>query len=363
MKTLLSFDDVILVPQYSEIESRGTVDTSTILKVKSGNHIKLDVPLISSPMPAVTETMMAYHMYLNGGLGILHRFNTIEQQVQMVKDFFDLTNQPLGDVYGVDPVIGAAVGINGDYLERVNALISYGVRVICIDVAHGYHKNVGSAMQNIAKMLPDHIHLMVGNIGDVKGYKYLNNFQIPGTSCRQGISGGSACETFSQTGHGYPTFQSVYECAQSMDPSDNNMQLIADGGIRNSGDVVKSIAGGATACILGSLLAGSKAAPGIKETNANGVQYKTYYGSASERAQLQAGKKEIRSEGASSIKLLYTGKLENTISNLKKGIQSGYSYSGATNMTELQENAEFALLTHSSLIQSLPHGKMKSIEN
>lgn len=86
MRTLLSFDDVILIPKYSDIKSRSEVDTSTILKCKSGNHIKLDVPLISSPMKSVTETMMAYHMYLNGGLGILHRFNTIDEQVQMVKD-------------------------------------------------------------------------------------------------------------------------------------------------------------------------------------------------------------------------------------------------------------------------------------
>jgi IMP dehydrogenase len=351
MKEMLSFDDVILIPKHSNILSRSLVDTSSELRVKSGKNIKLDVPIISSPMDTVTEDEMAFRMFINGGCGIIHRYNTIEKQIQLVYSafakFIAYTNKSPSEF-----VIGAAVGITGDYLDRTKALINAGVKIICIDVAHGHHENVLTAGTEIRKLISDDHHLMVGNVGPIEGYKFLAKSKLF-DSIRVGISSGSICSSAPSTGFGYMTFQSLYEIGK-LNRYIDDPQLIGDGGIRSASDIVKSIAAGADFVMVGSLVAGTKAAPGEKIQLDDGRWMKSYRGMASANAQKARGQAKIREEGISTL-VPYKGKLEKVMESMKDGIQGGYSYCGALNKIDLRKYAEFARLTHSALVQSKPH--------
>ena len=211
MKTALSFDDILLVPKYSDIDSRSEISLEQT--VKHVGHISL--PIISSPMDTVTESKMASAMYNHGGFGIIHRYNTIQQQADLAREVIDQG----GDC-------GAAIGINDDFLERAIALTNTGVGMICIDVAHGHHTKVRYALEALRNTLGTTVHIMAGNVATLQGFNDLADWGAD--SIRIGIGGGSICSTRIQTGHGMPTLQSVMDCAQT----DRDALLIADGGIR-----------------------------------------------------------------------------------------------------------------------------------
>ena len=344
----LCFDDVLLVPKYSNIESRKKVDISCNL-----GFTKLDLPIISSPMDTVTEDRMAYAMRQSGGLGIVHRYNSIEEQTQMIRDA-NLLDPHVGTSKSLMKAgIGAAIGVTGDYLDRAIALSEVGIRLLCIDIAHGHHKLMRDAIHQIKRALP-HVHIMAGNVATLDGFNFLAD--AGADSIKVGIGGGSICSTRIETGHGVATFQSILDCAES----DRDALLIADGGIKNSGDIVKALAAGADAVILGSLLAGTTETPGGIKTAPTGERYKSYRGMASKAAQV-AWKGNYSSNEGVARNILFKGNVTDILGDLERGIRSGLSYSGCRSVKELQARAKFVMQSSAGIGESKTHIDNKSI--
>ena len=333
IKEALTYDDVLLVPQYSEIESRQTIDIGNEL----GDTMLLDLPIISSPMDTVTEGAMASTLAFNGGLGIIHRYNTIEEQCDEAVHV------------GVTPrLVGAAVGVTGDYFERAQRLVQSGVQIICIDVAHGHHFLVERAIKSIRDALGRSIHIMAGNVATAEGYVALSNWGADSVRCN--VGGGSICSTRIQTGFGVPGLHTIFEC----DKVHTGAKIIADGGIKTSGDIVKALAAGADFVMLGSLLAGTDQAPGQCIQTADGERHKVYRGMASREAQLD-WRGEVRSFEGISSSVPYRGDVADILSSLSKNIRSGFSYSGAISQEELRERATFIQQTSASQVESHTH--------
>ena len=333
----LAFDDVLLEPQYSEIGSRSLIDTCSELHL----DCELKIPIIASPMDTVTSTDMAIAMHRHGGLGVIHRYNSIREQVELIR----------GTYIGGMCNAGAAVGIAGDYLERALELVKAGVNIICVDAAHGHHVHMKKTIMQLRKYLGYNIHIMAGNVATAAGFQDLVDWGAD--SIRVGIGGGSICTTRIQTGHGVPTFQSILDCADYARTS--GVKLIADGGIKNSGDIVKALAGGADFVIVGSLLAGTDESPGEVITDLNtGKKYKKYRGMASFEAQEDFKGASYHVEGVSS-RAPYRGPVGEVINKLSAGIRSGFSYSGAINLEELRERAKFIRQSDCSTRESTAH--------
>jgi IMP dehydrogenase len=331
----VAFDDVLLQPQYSDIYTRSDIDLLTVL-----GDFFFELPIISSPMDTVTEEAMALSMYRAGGLGIIHRYNSIPEQADLVQAACQLGASH----------IGAAVGITGDYLERAQALVAAGANFICIDAAHGHHISMKKALLSLRQELGFSIHLMAGNVATARGFQALVDWGAD--SIRVGIGGGSICTTRIQTGHGVPTLQSIIDCAKLA--RDTGVQLIADGGIKNSGDIVKALAAGANFVMLGSLLAGTEQSPGDVITAKDGNRFKKYRGMASYEAQSDYKGPSHHVEGVSS-QVPFKGPVEEVIKDLMAGVRSGLSYSGARNTLELQTSCVFIRQSSSSVRESSPH--------
>jgi len=327
------FDDVLIKPKYSDISSRKEIS----LSVQFDKNNTLKIPIISSPMDTVTETDMVCNLSSLGGLGIIHRYNSINEQTQIVSRAKSSGAQN----------IGAAIGVGDDAIKRANALIKSGANVICIDIAHGHHALMRHTLATLRNTFGYDVHIMAGNVATLKAFNDLADWGA--SSIRVGVGGGSICSTRIQTGHGVPTLQSVFDCTRS----DRGAILIADGGIRNSGDIVKCIAAGADAVMLGSLLAGTDEAPGVVK-NVGGENIKTYRGMASKDAQLNWRGHYASVEGVTSF-VKCQGSLENKIGDLLRGIRSGLSYSGCRNITEFQARAEFITQTPLGQIESGTH--------
>ena len=329
MKKAYTYDDVLLVPQYSDIRSRSEVDISGHL-----GELKLALPIISSPMDTVTEFKMARTMRSEGGVGVIHRYNTIAEQCEMVKRS------------GVG--VGAAVGVTGDFVERAQALCGNGASFVCVDVAHGHHILMKEALDKLRHNLPADFHIMAGNVATLEGFNDLADWGANSIKCN--IGGGSICTTRVQTGHGLPGLQTIIECAKS----DRDAKIIADGGLKNAGDIVKALAAGADFAMLGSLLAGTDESPGIVFEGTNGMKYKQYRGMASKEAQHDWRGRTASLEGVATT-IAYKGPVGEILSLLENNIRSGFSYSGARNLTELQSNAEFVVQTSASQVESSSH--------
>jgi len=323
----LTYDDVLLVPQYSNIRTRAEVSIGSSL----GGY-KLRLPIIASPMDTVSGTKMALAMSDCGGLAIIHRYNTIEKQVEMV---------PAG------VTVGAAIGTSGDYIDRATALYDAGARILCVDVAHGHHIWMKETLQDLRNVFGDAVHIMAGNVATLEGYNDLVDWGADSVRCN--IGGGSICSTRIQTGHGVPGLQTIIDCARS----DRNAPIIADGGIRNSGDVVKALAAGADFVMLGSLLSGTDETPGAVINTREG-KFKTYRGMASKDAQMDWRGKTASLEGVATT-VPCKGPVNNTLAELERGIRSGFSYSGARNLRELQSKAKFVRQTVSGQAESNAH--------
>ncbi len=333
----LTYDDVLLQPQFSEIRSRGDIDIGTDL----GNGLKLSLPIFSSPMDTITGGHMASSIYKLGGVGIIHRYNTIEEQVlQVVKAYENSVNS-------TSPVLGAAIGISGDYLERATALLSAGVDFLCVDVAHGHHILMKEALYKLRK-LTNEFHIMAGNVATLQGVNDLADWGADSVRCN--IGGGSICSTRVQTGHGLPGLQTIFECSKT----DRDVAIIADGGIRNSGDIVKALAAGADAVMCGSLLAGTTESPGEVFEDRDGFRYKSYRGMASKEAQMKWKGKYSSFEGVAT-RVPFRGSVVDILEDVEKGIRSGFSYSGALNLKELQSKAKFVRQTTAGLGESKTH--------
>jgi len=329
----LSYDDVLLVPKYSDILSRKEVDLSSNLD----NERILTLPIISSPMDTITESSMANLMASSGGLGIVHRYNSIERQVQLMYQ----VEAPLSRA--------AAIGITGDYLERARALYEADVRILCLDVAHGHHILMEKAIKNLKSLYGD-VHIMAGNVATKKGFEDLSNWGADSIRCN--IGSGSICSTRIQTGHGMPGLETVFECFSADITRD--VKIIADGGIKNSGDIVKALAAGADLIMIGSLLSGTTETPGQIIHAADGSRKKIYRGMASKEAQRDWKGKYSSNEGVSTT-VPVKGSAKQVLEDLDNGIRSGLSYSGARDILELQMKSEFIVQTPSGQSESKTH--------
>jgi IMP dehydrogenase len=325
----VSFDDVLLQPKYSEIESRSQIDISSYLDEQTC----LQLPVISSPMDTVTETEMATAVSTSGGLGVVHRYNTIEEQVALAKK--------------VKGLAACAVGVTGDYEARAASLVEAGCRILCLDVAHGHHALVRIALKTLREELGDKVHLMAGNVATLEAFNDLADWGAD--SIRVGIGGGSICSTRINTGHGVPTYQSIMDCSRA----DRDAKLIADGGIKNAGDIVKALAAGADFVMLGSMLAGTDESPGEIFTSEN-KKYKVYRGMASRSAQMEWRGKSSSPEGVSTT-IPYKGSVVEILQDITGNIKSGFSYTGATSLEILQSKATFIRQTPAGQLESSTH--------
>ncbi len=471
MELALSYDDVLLVPKHSHIKSRRDVSTETRLTKK----IKLKMPIISANMDTVTEADMAIAMAQLGGIGIIHRFNTLEQQVEEVKKVkryrnafiehplavkpnftlgearkvmekhnitgllvIDDNNKLIGiltsrdirfrpsesslvselmtkkeklivgemgisteeakillmkhkieklpvinkdwtiaglmtskDIYrktkypdsSLDKkdklLVGAAIGVKADSLERTEALIKAGVDVIVVDIAHGHSDLAIETVRKIKQKFPE-IEVIAGNVATAEGTRDLIE---AGADCiKVGVGPGSICITRIVTGSGYPQLSAVMNCAKEADKHD--IPIIADGGIKQSGDITKAIAAGASTIMLGSLLAGTDESPGVPLIK-NGKKFKVVRGMASYGAKFGREAKENGNENFENLvdfvpegveaNVPYKGSVSEVLCQLLGGLRSGMSYCGSKTIEEMRGKAEFVRITSAGMRESQAH--------
>lgn len=333
VKKTVTFDDVLLEPQYSEIESRSDISLEHLVHKVSA----LQLPVVSSPMDTVTEDKMVSAMASSGGVGVIHRYNSVQEQVALVE---------AARSQGAS-VIGAAIGVSGDFEERAAELYDAGANILCIDIAHGHHILMKNAIKKVRDVLGNSIHIMAGNVATLSGFNDVSDWGAD--SVRVGVGGGSICSTRIMTGHGIPTLQSVMDCAKS----DRSTLLIADGGIKQTGDVVKAIAAGADMVMLGSMLSGTDETPG-DTFYVDGVRSKAYRGMASAAAQID-WRGHVASEEGVSHRVTSKGPVINILDSIEKALRSGMSYSGAKTLSEFRAKAKIIKITQASLIESRPH--------
>ena len=335
MKETICFDDVLLVPKYSEILSRKEIQVSSKL-----HETSFDIPIISSPMDTITEDKMAIEMSRLGGLGIIHRYNTVTEQSRLIH---------LAHANGAKN-IGAAVGVSGDYLDRSKAAVMAGAKFLCVDIAHGHHALMKSALKNLRSLFDDgSVCLIAGNVATREAFDDLADWGAH--AIRVGIGGGSICSTRIKTGHGVPTLQSIMDCALS----DRDASLIADGGIKTSGDVAKAIAAGADFVMLGSMLSGTEETPVEKVwCHITGKWVYPYRGMASVEAQIDWRGHTASVEGvASSVPA--KGNVSNVSDDIVRGLRSGMSYTGVSTIKDFQAKSEFIRQSQGSQIESSTH--------
>jgi len=330
----LTYDDVTLMPKFSDIESRSEENIS--LSNNLGD-VELSIPIISSPMDTITEAEMVDAMDAHGGLGVVHRFNTIEEQKRIVLD---------------SRAKAAAIGMTGDYLERALVLVASGVKILCIDTAHGHHATMKICIENLRQEFGDSVHIMAGSIATYDGAAAL--IQWGADSLRVGIGGGSICSTRLQTGFGVPNLTALMlaALAKRTQNVDREIKIIADGGIRKSGDMVKALAAGADFIMLGSMIAGTSETPG-ELIDAPGLN-KIYRGMASREAQHDWRGTASAPEGVSKV-IPYKGPVSSVLGPVPAWIRSGLSYCGARNVKELQERAEFFQQTAAGVLEGQTH--------
>lgn len=333
MRRALSFDDVLLAPNYCGFESRKDVSTN----INLGN-IHLHIPIISANMSTITESMMASTMHSLGGLGILHRYMGIEENV----------NEFLCVAHSCDNnKVGVSVGVNED-LNRVEALYHVGARIFCVDVAHGHSKLVNRMIRSMKEAYRD-IIVIAGNVCTLAGADYLAG--CGADIIKVGVGPGSVCTTRIKTGHGIPQLTAIMDCARCSKP------IIADGGIKSPGDVVKALAAGAKAVMIGGMFAGCTETPGDIKPDIGYGEYKIYQGMASKEAyedffgEMPNWK---TSEGVARH-VGYKGPVANVINDIIGGLRSGLTYCGAKNIEELQRKAEFIEITQSGYKESTAH--------
>jgi len=337
IKEYLTFDDVLIKPNSSKIEP---LETSP--KTLCARGLSISTPILSAPMDRVTKDRMAIALGKFGGLGIIHRNCSLDEQVQMVAKAKEH-----------DVLVGAACSPFDT--ERAKALIGAGVDLIAIDSAHGHNQNVIDGARNIKLLIGD-LPLLVGNIATKEAAEELVSFA---DGIKVGIGPGSICTTRIMSGIGVPQLSAIMEVSKVARKHD--VPVIADGGIKTSGDISKALAAGASAVMLGNLLAATDASPG-KIIGRDGKQYKEYRGMGS-REVLEEGVSNDRYLGNSEIvvpegvsgDVLYTGKLDRVVGELIGGLQASMAYVGARNIQEFQERAQFVKITGAGLHESHPH--------
>lgn len=363
--TGITFDDVLLIPGFSDFKRQ---DIS--LKTNLTKNIKLDIPLVSAPMDTVTESDLAIALTAAGGIGIIHRNLTIEDQAKEVTI-----------VKGSDPsaLVGAAIGASAGSMDRAAALVKAGVDVIVIDSAHGYADYIIDMIKQFKQQFPK-TDVIGGNIATYDGAKALIDAGVDGL--RVGMGPGAICTTRIISGMGVPQVTAIMETARA--GKEAGVPIIADGGIKYSGDMVKAFAAGASTVMMGGMFASCLEAPGEKvelpteqvpsrfknilKQNKQTYTFKSYRGMGSIGAMQEGtkiksedefhgksyGDRVLVAEGVEGL-VPVNGSVKSVVDQAVGGIRSGMYYVGTKTIAQLQEEGTFTQITHASLTESHPH--------
>ena len=331
-ETAITFDDVLLIPAYNHHESRRIVDTG--MTDKTGK-LKLELPVMTANMDTVTECGMADFIGAKGGIGVLHRFCSVEENLAM----FKRCSFP----------VFVSVGTAEAEMERVEALKGAGAEYFCVDVAHGHAKYVGKMVKRMREILPNAC-IMAGNVATYAGADYLAS--VKADIVKVGIGPGSVCTTRMKTGFGVPQLTAILECARA------DRSIVADGGIRTPGDIVKALAFGADFVMVGGMLAGTRPTPGEPIRDGGGTPtHKIYRGMASKEAAEDhlGGLTGWKTSEGVTIKVPYREDEDDIIADIVGGLRSGLTYAGANTIRELQRKLNYVFISQASRIESLPH--------
>ena len=339
----LTFDDVLLLPQYSDI-----LPSETDISIQLTKNILLKVPFLSSAMDTVTESKMAISIAHAGGLGVIHRNLNIVDQTKEIKK-----------VKKKNLLVGAAVGTNKDDLERARSLVTNGCDLIVIDTAHGHSEKVLTTLSKL-KRISKEIPICVGNIATAAAAKKLYNSGAD--IIKVGIGPGSICTTRMVAGIGVPQISAIMEVKKVL--KNKKIKIISDGGIKFSGDVAKALAAGADAIMMGSIFAGTDESPG-KKFKIKGKTYKQYRGMGSIGAMSSGSanryfqknfkdKSKFVPEGVEG-RVEYKGNVSKIIYQLKGGLRSSMGYIGAKNLSQIYKNAKFIKITKAGFYESMVH--------
>ena len=344
IKEALTFDDVTLAPNYSEILP-SQVNTSINLTPK----LNINIPLLSSAMDTVTESSMGIAMAKSGGIGVIHRNLTIDEQIKEIRK-----------VKSKKLLVGAAVGVSEKELTRAKKLLKENLDIIVIDTAHGHTKKVADIIKKIKKLRPKNTAICAGNIATPEAAKFLVKLGVD--IIKVGIGPGSICTTRLVAGIGVPQLSAILNVKKGIGKSKTT--LIADGGIKFSGDIAKALAAGADAVMIGSLFAGTDQAPG-KKIKKKGKIYKYFRGMGSIGAMnkgsadryFQSKQKDTSKYVAEGVEgyIKYRGSVDKIIYNLIGGLKSSMGYLGAKKVTELRKNPKFVKITKAGFYESMVH--------
>jgi IMP dehydrogenase len=331
-ETAITFDDVLLIPAYNHHESRRVVDIG--MTDKTGK-LTLGLPILTSNMDTVTEDGMANFVGERGGIGVLHRFVSVEENVAM----FKRCRFPAF----------VSVGTAEAEMERIEALRDAGAQYFCVDVAHGHAKYVGKMIKRMRQMLPNEC-IMAGNVATYAGADYLAS--VHADIVKVGIGPGSVCTTRIKTGFGVPQLTAIQDCARA------DRSIVADGGIRTPGDIVKALAFGADFVMVGGMFAGTRPTPGAPiPDEKTGTAYKVYRGMASKEVADDhlGGLTGWKTAEGVATRVPYREDEEEILADIVGGLRSGLTYAGSNTIRELQRKLNYMLVSPAGRVESLPH--------
>ena len=344
IKEALTYDDVLLAPKYSEI-----LPSETKIETKLSKNLSLKIPIISSAMDTVTESNMAIEIAKLGGIGVIHRNLDIKNQILEIKK-----------VKSKNLKIGAAVGAGPLEIKRAEALLKEKIDLIVVDTAHGHTKKVAEIIKKIKKLKSKKTTLCAGNIATAEAAKFLSKLGVD--AIKVGIGPGSICTTRLVAGIGVPQLSAILAAKKGL--GKKKIMLVADGGIKFSGDISKALAAGADAVMIGSLFAGSKESPG-KLIKKNGKYFKSFRGMGSIGAmnkgsadryfqKKQKDPSKYVPEGVEGL-VKYKGPVEKIIYQLIGGLKSSMGYLGSKNIKDLRNKPKFVKITKAGFYESMVH--------
>ena len=344
IKEALTFDDVTLAPNYSEI-----LPSETNTSIKLSKYLSLKIPIMSSAMDTVTEAKMAIAVGEKGGIGVIHRNLSVKKQIQEIRK-----------TKSKNLLVGAAVGANSDEHKRAEQILKENLDLIVVDTAHAHSKKVSNIIKKIIKIKPKKTALCAGNIATKEAAKFLIKLGVD--IIKVGIGPGSICTTRLVAGIGVPQLSAILNVRKGL--KNSRVSIIADGGIKFSGDIAKALAAGADAVMVGSLFAGTDQAPG-KIIKKNGKYFKSFRGMGSIGAMnkgsadryfqtKQKNASKYVPEGVEGF-VKYKGKVDKIIYQLVGGLKSSMGYLGSKNIVDLRKKPKFYKITKAGFYESMVH--------